>query len=220
MSNDANITGHRTRTLSAGVAFAGMLALLAGCGSAHTEPAPSTASNATFEAQEGIGFTITESSQAAGEDMRFNYHDAVRLLEQGHHSEGTVLLKQVAESAPELSAPQIDLGIAFHQAGELESAESHLTQAIEINPDNPVAHNELGIVYRKLGRFQDARQSYERALAIYPGYHYARRNLAVLCDLYLADFECAMENYEAYMDSVESDEEASMWIADLRARME
>ncbi len=82
-----------------------------------------------------------------------------------------------------------------------------------------MAHNELGIVYRKTGRFSAARSSYEAALAIYPYYHYARRNLAILCDLYLADSQCALDNYEAYMATVSDDDEASMWITDLRNRM-
>jgi len=73
-------------------------------------------------------------------------------------------------------------------------------------------------VYRKTGRFAEARSSYERALAIYPGYHFARRNLAILCDLYLADLDCALANYEAYMATVPGDDEASMWIADIRNR--
>jgi Flp pilus assembly protein TadD len=91
--------------------------------------------------------------------------------------------------------------------------------ALESNPDHPIAHNELGIIFRKSGRFAEARQSYEAALAFYPGYHYARRNLAVLCDLYLADLKCALENYEAYMATVPSDDETSMWISDIRLRL-
>ncbi len=109
--------------------------------------------------------------------------------------------------------------MAHHQAGRLDQAESNLRQALELNPDHPIAHNELGIVLRKTGRFKEARQSYEAALSIYPNYHFARRNLAVLCDLYLVDLRCALDNYEAYMATVPSDDEASMWIADLRNRM-
>ena len=55
---------------------------------------------------------------------------------------------------------------------------------------------------------------------MYPGFHFARRNLAVLCDLYLMDLQCALENYEAYMATVPRDDEATIWIADLKLRLE
>ena len=171
------------------------------------------------EIQEEVGFTITEEAQIGG-DVRLEYETALAYLQQGRHEEGIALLQQVADAAPELSAPRIDLGIAQHRAGDLEAAEANLLLALESNPDQPVAHNELGIIYRKTGRFLDARESYESALAVYPGFHFARRNLAVLCDLYLADLECALENYEAYMKTVPGDEEASMWIADIRYRLD
>ena len=171
-----------------------------------------------IEIQESVGFTITEEARIGG-DVRDDYEQAMLYLEQGRHDEGIELLEIVAEAAPDLSAPRIDLGIAHHQAGNLGEAEQNLLLALESNPDQPVAYNELGIVYRKAGRFQDARTSYEAALAIYPGFHYARRNLAILCDLYLADLQCALDNYEAYMTTVDSDKEAEMWIADLRYRL-
>ena len=129
------------------------------------------------------------------------------------------MLESVIERAPDLSAPHIDLGVAYHRNGDLEAAERYLRAALEINPEHPIAFNELGIVYRKTARFSEARQSYEAALAVYPGYHYARRNLAVLCDLYLADLECALTNYEAYMTTVHSDDEAAMWMKDVRYRL-
>jgi tetratricopeptide (TPR) repeat protein len=166
------------------------------------------------EIQEEVGFTITEEARIGG------YETALSYLQQGRHDEGIELLERVAEAAPELSAPRIDLGIAQHRAGDLEAAERNLLLALESNPEQPVAHNELGIIYRKTGRFLEARKSYEDALAVYPGFHFARRNLAILCDLYLADLDCALQNYEAYMKTVPSDEEASMWIADIRYRLD
>ena len=129
------------------------------------------------------------------------------------------MLEAVVETAPNLAAPRVDLGIAYHRSGNLDAAESSLLLALESNPHHLIAHNELGILQRKSGRFAEARRSYEAALAIYPDYHYARRNLAILCDLYLADLNCALGNYEAYMATVPSDDEVSMWITDLRYRI-
>lgn len=191
--------------------------IMLACAPATTKPKRAPVAQAYIEIQEAIGFTITEESRI-GSDVRIDYDAALALLEQGRHDEGVVLLEAVADAAPNLSAPRIDLGIAYHRAGDLEAAERNLLRALELNASHPIAHNELGIVYRKTGRFAAARQSYEAALAIYPGYHYARRNLAILCDLYLADLDCALANYEAYMATVPSDEEASMWIADIRNR--
>lgn len=179
----------------------------------------STRSPAHIEIQEQVGFTITEKARISG-GVRADYEQALTYLDQGRHEEGIALLETVAEAAPELSAPRIDLGIAHHRAGNLEVAESNLLLALEVNPKQPAAHNELGIVYRKTGRFAEAKISYEAALEIYPGFHYARRNLAVLCDLYLADLNCALANYEAYMATVPSDDEASMWISDIRYRLD
>lgn len=193
--------------------FLAAAGLAAGCATTDTSRTP-----ARIEIQDAVGFTITEEVRIGG-DVRIGYEDALDLLEQGRHAEGIAALERLAEEAPLLSAPWIDLGIAHHRAGDLEAAEKNLLQALELSPDHPIVHNELGIIYRKSGRFAKARESYQSALAVYPGYHFARRNLAVLCDLYLADLRCALENYEAYMATVPADEEASIWIADIRNRI-
>lgn len=204
----------------AGVLLAlGVAALvLQGCASTGSGPAKKPVPAAQIEVQQDVGFTITEDVKVSG-DVRLGYEEALALLERGEHHRGIAVLERLAEDAPGLAAARIDLGIAYHRAGDLEAAERWLVQALELSPDHPIVHNELGIVYRKTGRFDAARQSYERALAVFPGYHYARRNLAVLCDLYLSDYGCALENYEAYMTAVVEDAEASMWVADLRLRM-
>ena len=193
-----------------------VVSLVLGACATTTIAPPEPSSN--VEVFEDVGFTITEEARVSGE-LRADYETAILHLEQGRLDEGIALLEAVADAAPTLSGPRTDLGVAYHRAGDLEAAEKHLLLAVEANADQPVAHNELGIIYRKTGRFTEARRSYEAALDVYPGFHYARRNLAVLCDLYLADLECALLNYEAYMSTVPSDEEASMWISDIRYRL-
>lgn len=196
-----------------GVLLAIPALVLTGC--ATTEP---TRARSSVETMDDVGFTLTEDARVGG-GVRSDYQVALSYLEQGRHAEGIALLETVAAETPQLSAPRINLGIAHRGAGDFEAAERNLRLAIDANPGHPVAHNELGIVYRQTGRFIEARASYEAALAIFPNYHYARRNLAVLCDLYLSDLSCALENYEAYMATVPSDDEASIWISDIRARL-
>ena len=61
---------------------------------------------------------------------------------------------------------------------------------------------------------------YEAALEFYPGFHLALRNLAILCDMYLSDSDCAIDYYERYAAAVPEDQKVSMWIADLRGRVD
>jgi len=191
--------------------------IVAACNTTPTKQAR-TSIPASIEVEESVGFTIVENARIDG-DVRVDYDRALELLGQGDMQQGSQLLESVIEQAPDLSAPNIDLAIVYHRKGDLEAAERYLHAALETNPNHPIALNELGIIYRKTARFGEARQSYEAALAVYPGYHYARRNLAVLCDLYLADLECALSNYEAYMTTVHSDDEAAMWLRDVRFRL-
>lgn len=195
----------------------GAAMIVAACNTTPTKQV-TTPVAAEIQVEEAIGFTIVESATIDG-DVRIDYDRAHDLLQQGRVPDAIALLETVVEQAPELSAPRIDLAIAYHRTGDLEAAEEHLSKVLEINPQHPIALNELGIIYRKTARFPEARRSYEAALAVYPGYHYARRNLAVLCDLYLVDLRCAADNYEAYMATVHSDDEAAMWLKDVQYRL-
>jgi tetratricopeptide (TPR) repeat protein len=167
--------------------------------------------------QEPGGFTITQDLRVSG-GVRADYESAVRMLQQERYQEGIALLTKVTEAVPSAIAPYIDLGIAYGRLDDLEHAELSLKHALELEPGHPIANNELGMVYRRQGRFAEARASYEKALALYPSFHYAHRNLAILCDLYLQDFACALQHYEAYRQAVPGDQEAVKWIADVRSR--
>jgi len=164
------------------------------------------------------GFTLTDNVQIDAA-TRAQYDNAVRQLGQQQYEQGIASLLKVTQSAPTATAPYIDLGIAYGRTGDLDKAEASFRRALEINPRHPVAYNELGMVSRRKGQFADARASYEKAIALVPDFHFARLNLAILCDLYLADTTCALDNYEAYQRAMPDDKQAAMWIADLRTRV-
>lgn len=198
-------------------------ALLLGCASsprntALPEPVPTEA--AVPEAKlvrEAGGFTITQPVQV-GFGERNDYEAAVRLLEQARDEAAIPLLVKVTERAPAFTSAHIDLGIAYARTGDLDHAEGSLLKALGLNPRHPAAFNELGLVQRRKGQFAKARASYEAALAQFPDFHYAHRNLAILCDLYLSDNACALQHYEAYHRLVPEDAEVVKWMADLRNR--
>jgi Flp pilus assembly protein TadD len=168
-------------------------------------------------AQDAGGFTITEEVSVPDE-VRADYDAALRMLHEARYGPGIALLVTVIERAPSVTAAHIDLGIAYALTGDLDGAEASLQRALELNPQHVLAYNELGLTQRRQGKFAESRISYEAALAQFADFHYAHRNLAILCDLYIGDPLCALEHYEAYSRLVPGDTEVVKWIADLRNR--
>ena len=204
-----------------------LLMLVSGCASVTSTPELTRAESGNarsarqaprIESDGRSGFTVTEVVRIDS-DVRNDYQRAVASLTGDRLDEGIALLESIVARAPEVTIPHIELGVAYGRLKEYDKAEQSLRTALSLAPNHPVALNELGILYRRTGRFDAARASYEQVLAIHPGFHFALLNLGVLCDLYLQDLTCALDNYQRYADIVTDDAQVGIWIADLSNRL-
>lgn len=154
-----------------------------------------------------------------GDDVTSDFNKAIELLRQGNDAQAAAVLKSVIEREQRLPAPYVNLAIAQNRLGETEAAEQNLIKALKIDITHPVANNELGLLYRKAGKFKAARTAYENAINKHPEYLPARKNLGVLCDLYIHDFNCALEQYEDYLEQKPDDKTVAIWVADVKRRL-
>lgn len=159
-----------------------------------------------------------EEAVVVDSHVQKTFFQALELLQEGQLDPAIKLLNSVVEREQRLTAPYINLAMAHRLKGDEKLAEENLLKALAIDQGHPVANNELGIIYRKQGRFADAKQVYINALTAYPGYLPVIKNLGILCDLYMRDLQCALEQFEKYQEYVPDDQTIRIWIADLKIR--
>jgi len=219
----------KTRAWAGFLVLAMLLSVLGGCATGPKEQAlvahePAVAEElpkepAVARLEDGReGFIITEVPPM-DEALRRDFDRAVAMLKDEDYDEAIVLLEKVIGKSPGVTAPYVDIAIAYQRTGRPKQAEENLKTALVLFPEHPVACNEYGLLYRRTGRFTKARAMYEKAIARFPDYYPAHRNLGIVCDLYLNDPACALEHYEIYSEARPEDKRVKLWVADLRARL-
>jgi len=189
---------------------AGMLLLVAGAlyGCAAAKPSK----NEAVTTKPATAAAVITSAERADFDA------AMAHIKAEEYELAIELLNKVVKAVPNAPIPSIDLALAYKKTDKLKQAEESLKLALNAEPDNPVANNELALLYRKTGRFAEARQLYEKILDKYPNFRIVHKNLGILCDLYIKDYECALKHYVFYSDVVQDDKTIKIWIADLQKR--
>lgn len=77
---------------------------------------------------------------------------------------------------------------------------------------------------REQGEFEQAQKHYQQALAAWPAFVPARKNLAILLDLYMGEATLALEEYQTVaalnnLNKLPEDRQLKGWIADLSRRV-
>jgi tetratricopeptide (TPR) repeat protein len=223
----------------------GGLALLAACHSAPLKasraPAPAEAAaaapasaNTAARAPAGAAAPATNTAGAPGaaagnatpveatpipERATQQYAQALQLMKSGRNTDAELELKELVIGYPQLTGPQLNLGLLYMRDSRLPEAEAAFKAALELKPNNAVAGNELGIVERRLGKFAEAEAAYQRTIAAEPNYAPAHLNLGVLYDLYLAQPQKALEEFERYIEIAGENKQVAGWVVELRKRV-
>ena len=170
--------------------------------------------------QDDVSVTKTTISYIdVDSDVELDFNNAIELMRQDKNQQAVDVLKTVIEREQRLAAPYVNIAIAYNKLGETKEAEENLIKALKLDIGHPVANNELGLLYRKAGKFNAARVAYENAIKENPDYLPVKKNLGVLCDLYLHDYECALTQFEAYLDLDPDDKTVKIWAADVKQRL-
>jgi tetratricopeptide (TPR) repeat protein len=155
---------------------------------------------------------------AVDDTIKLMFTQALTHLEQEQYDEGIGMLETLTAKEKRLAAPYVNLGIAYSRKGESRQAEHSFSKALRIDAGHAVANNELGLLYRKSGRFNAARAAYQNALVQHPDYLPARKNLGILCELYLHDMACALKHYQTYLEYAPEEETIARWALELEQR--
>lgn len=203
-----------------------LLVLLAGCvntGMVNPEPEGLTVEETHGTRVEHFedgrtGFFIREITDLDAATRR-DFEQGIQAMEGQDYETALDFFNRVLEQASAISAPHINSAMAYNKIDRPELAEEHLLTALELIPGHPLASHEYGLLLRRSGRLDEARGIYQQALTEFPEYFPIMRNLGILCDLYLNDPECALEQYSAYSESSPEDKQIKLWISELQLRL-
>jgi tetratricopeptide (TPR) repeat protein len=201
----------------------GALALLAACLGAplRASPAPARVETTGTAGAPGTGAGNATPVEAipVPERATQQYAQALQLMKSGRNTDAELEFKELVIGYPQLMGPQLNLGLLYMRDSRLPEAEAAFRAALEHNPGSAVAGNELGIVERRLGKFAEAEAAYQRTIAAEPNYAPAHLNLGVLYDLYLAQPQKALSEFERYIEIAGENKQVAGWVVELRKRV-
>jgi tetratricopeptide (TPR) repeat protein len=207
------------------------LALLAACHST-----PHKASSVPAFAQAGmVNAPVASTTTGAGtsstakapavdtspvpERAAQEYAQALQLMKSGRDTDAELEFKQLVVGYPQFAGPQLNLGLLYLHDSRFPEAEAAFRAALVLKPSSAITGNELGITLRKLGKFEEAEAAYQHAVAAEPDYAPAHLNLGILYDLYLAQPQKALDEYERYVAIVGENKQVAGWMVELRKRV-
>ncbi len=155
----------------------------------------------------------TGTPEEKSDRVRRRFDQAMLFVAEGEFDKAEAIFEQLIASGIRREAIFINAGLIQARNNDNERAIRYFDEALTLNPASVIALNEKAIIQRKTGRFSEAKASYQKAIEVDKEYLPAIKNLGVLCDVYLQDYECARQAYQRYIDLDQDDEQVKLWLS-------
>ncbi len=123
---------------------------------------------------------VAPPSAAGGADLDALHQAGVTAFERRDIRGAIRLLRQVVARNPQHQAAWNDLGRAYLEIGQLDSAGACFRRQVAINPYDQFAYNNLGLALWRSHRNEDAAAAFRQQIQVSPLDRYAHANLGEL----------------------------------------
>lgn len=120
------------------------------------------------------------AEEAPSTDIRGQYADAVRLVQEERNEEARHALLKIIEAEPRFAPAYFSLGVVRLKEGEMGEAVDYFKKSIRNGGKDGMIHYLLASALVRLDRLDEARESYLEAIARKPGLANAHHDLGVL----------------------------------------
>ncbi len=181
------------------------LLVLGGCSSGSVKP----------QIEANVESAVIEIPVQAAVDFKI----AIAHLNKDRLEKAELILKKMISDYPQLAGPYANLGVVYTRQKKWGEAKKVLLEGGLKNPKNIKILNQLGYVYRNKGDFKQAEKTYLSAIEKAPGETAAYRNIGILYDIYMGDFNQASRYYQKYQTMLSKpDRKVAGWIVDINRR--
>jgi len=142
------------------------------------------------------------------------YKASVEALKAGNIEIAKRRFSSLVKIYPLMAGAEVNLGIIADLQQDKAAASAHFERALKTNPSNLDALIYSASYQQEAGLFTAAEQHLLKAEQVAPNSDIVQYNLGVLYELYLQEYERAIEHYQRYVELSNNDdaEKVKRWI--------
>jgi len=143
-----------------------------------------------------------------------DYQKALGLMKTKSFDEAHTIFTNLTTVYPNLAGAYVNLAFIYKAKSDEDKAELYINKALEINPNNIDALIQIAASSQKKGEFKEVERYLLTAEAVDSSNDIVQYNLAVLYELYLQQYDDAINHYENYiaLSSNDDKETVKRWV--------